>query len=229
MPYEYPPAENLIKTIDWARVKAPAAHFSQETPQLITDYVDKSLFSIESGISKLVLCPLDPDNNTVMKIPFSYYEDSWYMPNQKAYLPRSEEESWDYCASELEYYYLALENNLGKFFPWTELYCYDPYPIYLQERCTPETKKFSVDADIKVWEIVDSLSLDDLTRSWFGEFLPQWTLTAIDYHGIDQVIKLFKFLDKYELDDFHETNYGYSNLDGRPLLIDFSNFNEEEY
>ena len=216
----------FISSVDW---NSPDLHtFSDEIPDYVEKNIDYNLFSLESGSTKLCVYPLDSKIDFVIKLPYQVLNG--FYPITHAPLPITCDNSWNYCETELEYYELAQDKQLSKFFPKTIRYPANQYPIYLQEKCISYYQKYH-DSLINTTpkEIKDLINSAPLQyQNWISSFCPQWLQDTIKYHGLKKVYKLFDFLESYNITDFHSDNYGYSTIDNRPVLIDFSGFYEED-
>lgn len=219
---------DFIFSVDWK--SNDRITFSDDIPDYVEKNINYDLFALESGATKLCIYPLDPKVDFVIKIPYPTMAGGAYLISH-APLLISQKESWDYCEAELEYYQLAQEAGIAEFFPFTMRYPAKQYPIYLQEKCISYYQEcyqnISFDESPELLNII--AAAPPKYENWFNLFHPLWLLDAIKYYGLNKIYVLFDFLDKYSITDFHTDNYGYSTVDHRPLLIDFSGFYEEEY
>ena len=90
------------------------------------DYNFHNHYNYAHGATKLVIIPIDQEEDYVIKIPYTgsyYYESGYYtsytiLPSQSEYcdfVAAGEPNYWDYCAREAERYILALQKNLSKY------------------------------------------------------------------------------------------------------------------
>jgi hypothetical protein len=199
--------------------------------------IDKDI-EVLHGISKAVI--VAPNCGKVIKIPFNGYYDSsecsWYDEETGKYGYDDDREEWipfmyageedvtDYCHDELNKYELAKMHGLGDFFAETEFYgtTKDNTAIYLQEKAI-------VYCDDDLTKRKSSQRAKDVVKDmgWAHKINKFWTEMAVDYFGEAKVEKLFKFLAKEGMDDdLHTGNIGFSTIDGRPIIIDFSGWRD---
>ena len=239
--------EKFIKSADWESIWNNDT-FCQEDTYAIESNLDEDTFNWESGATKMVILPVDPNEQFVIKIPFrflydecGYYEEedddsAYYHEFTRA--PRPKDGmighdfyrcDWDYCETEIEYCELAKAANIGEFFPETKKYCEVPYPVYVQELCELACYKPIEDFEKRnaIYEQIKAQTQSDEVAKYCREFMTSWILAAVQTYGLEKLIELFKFMAKYNMSDFHSANYGYRKSDGTPVLIDFAGFYEE--
>jgi len=242
--------EKFIKSADWESIWDEDT-FCQENVYPIEHYLDEDDFNWECGATKMVILPVDPNEQFVIKIPFRYFytesggyydEDGEYWPEDtycemtRAPLPKygmiGDEfyrTDWNYCETEVEYCDLAAAANISEFFPETKKYCETPYPIYLQELC--ETATYEPVGEYseyeKIHEQIIALTQSEKIANCCYNFFSHWVVSAVKTYGLKKLIELFQFMVKYHMTDFHSGNYGYRKSDGTPVLIDFAGFYEE--
>ena len=177
---------------------------------------------IRTGVSKVVIIP--HDSSYVLKIPYrgardgEDYYDFHYAGN--------EIRDWDYCETEAEIYDAFKAEGLECFLAKTVRYGEDAtgYPLYIQEKCItsydyedPDPNYTYDDTDFRSM-LACGIAVADNT----------WNMKAIMYYGIEKYIRFMQLcLDRFPdvLDDLHSQNYGY-RIDGSPVLIDFSSWND---
>jgi hypothetical protein len=193
--------------------------------------IDKRI-KVAHGVSKAVI--IAPDCGKVIKIPFNgYYEiydeddddtvhEEWIPFEYADY--RNDNDS-DYCRAELDRYELARDKGFEMFFAETSFYGFAPdcTPIYLQEKVIPFEEDYylsSRKSSKKAQEIVKNKEWEDIINK-------TWTELAVDYYGEEKVGKFLDFLQQNDmLGDLHNGNIGFGLLDNRPLLLDFSDWND---
>ena len=186
------------------------------------------------GATKLVLIPLDEDNQYVIKIPytgsFSYYsgyyssyynnyhhgrEDYW-----EFFAAEDDERPWDYCAGERNRYIIAKEAGFAQCLAKTELLGYiNDYPVYIQEKCTVFNNCKHNHKHSKYEKLITSsyCKYYDINTDWLTDFRL--------YYGINMLVNFINFIqEKNWDDDLRDENIGYIN--NRPVLIDYSGFLE---
>lgn len=192
---------------------------------------DNANIKLGVGASKMALIP--DDSTYVLKIPFngswSWIEDEDEDNEIEVFDifegAENNEDYWNYCEVELNRYNLAVEEEVSEFFATTKFFGYtkgkNSFPVYIQEKINPfkytEGKTYSREEIRNTYNKFSSLGL-------YYDFDTVWVLDAIKYYGFEKVIKLFMFIEKNDIADLHIGNYGYA-LDGRPVILDFSNFN----
>lgn len=182
---------------------------------------------IKSGLTKIVI--IFPDRDYVIKIPFNKYLD-WEDDSSTAYVMSgatgdNTDGVWDYCAQEVYIYNLAKLYHLEKAFPETiYLGKWNNYPIYLQEKCSPIN---DIDLDPSTEEEINDLSYEVSNLMQINDFpyiYLNWICMYYLTYGKLDTVQLLKFIKFYGIDDLHTGNIGFSSLDDRPVLIDFSGF-----
>jgi hypothetical protein len=186
---------------------------------------------VKHGVSKAVI--VIPECEKVIKVPFNGYYDTsackYYKEETERYEYDASAERWipfhnanhdyDYCADELAYYLEAENAGLAKCFAETSFYGYAKYqtPIYLQEKsialCDDDSCRRSSQwaKEVVKW------------NDWEDKIDKFWIELAVDYYGEEVIGELIDFLEANNLlDDLHRGNIGFSEKDGRPVLIDFS-------
>ena len=181
---------------------------------------------VRAGVSKLVIIPDKIDY--VIKIPFNgqyeaVYEDGFYtgyddfIPFHRAGV-KFDSCEWDYCETELEIYARARDYAVEGFFDRTEFFvCVNHRPIYIQEKAT----------SMEDWCGEEKESSPEAKNNYCyckpeHEYIPRdWVEQAIDFYGLDNVIRLKNFIDDYCLRDFHAGNIGYT-FEGKPIIIDYA-------
>lgn len=192
--------------------------------------------AVYNGCSKLAI--VNKTCNYVVKIPFrgmyynSYDEssDDWdeeyfeefHYANDIA--GNSDAKVWDYCENELIKYEKAINAGFGEFFAETAYYgLIDNTPVYIQEKAIALSERgyeglhYSDDADKSYTNNRDRI------RGWIDEV---WTKLAIDWYGLDKVIKFLNYIDAEGLDsDLHRGNIGFTDA-GKPVLIDWAGWRD---
>lgn len=204
---------------------------------IISDTVDKYGVTYARGVSKM--CLITPDADWVLKIPFegSYFCNYDYETKEyddfdtfeTYYGAHIEEDRWNYCAAEVDYYEMAKEEDIAEFFAKTEYFgtCKSTnkkgfLPTYIQEKCIPYNEKEYCKTNIHPSE--DSLKkVSSSDKYQYCRFSDDWVALAIDCYGEEKVDALCYFLDLHPemAGDFHSGNYGY-RIDGTPVLIDYT-------
>ena len=130
----------------------------------------------------------------------------------------------DYCALETVIYELAVDEGLGAYFAEEGVLGeIDNTPIYYQTRCVPMR-----DMDIN-YNSHENLRKSDIASTFcrkndIGCFNEIWIADFIECYGEAELIRLNKFLDKYEIGDLRTANIGY--LAGAPILFDYSGYRD---
>lgn len=124
---------------------------------------------------------------------------------------------WDYCAVEEEIYKLAEHKKVEEFFIKTERVGeYKGYPIYVQRKVTFNTRGFIVSQDSKDFVTNSCAPVSRMTNSRaFNEMV-------VEYYGKERAMKLFNFIEEYQIDDLHSNNLGY--ISNKPVLFDYGGF-----
>ena len=232
----------FISAIDWDKVWRENFNSSDSLSYFYKGelvHTDED-YEETTGATKLVIID---DNSYVVKVPLRYvYDDCLYDAENDEYyddytpldgapnpIDDDDYSTWDYCHSEIQYYQLAKDAGIGCLFAETVKYCDEPYPVYLQEKCINFWKRKSPPRSEKerkerTKELSKSASYEQ--KDWILNFQDEWILDVVDLYGEQILFNLFNFLDQYNINDLHSSNYGYSTIDGRPVLIDFSGFHD---
>lgn len=196
------------------------------------DPVDSSLFGrgyyANSGASKRVY--LIEGSAAVLKIPFKGSWESVYNGDTDRYdeifspFENADEDThWNYCEVEASYYDRAKEEHLEKYFAKTQLFgtTKNGYPLYIQERC-----KYYGSSSIIPSKETSSRVSEMFEKDYYYIEDEEWAATFIECYGEDEFFRLVKFLDSLKgINDLTCRNVGYT-LEGKPVLIDFSGFND---
>ena len=181
------------------------------------------------GASKIVLIPTEAD--FVVKIPFngSYY-DGLNNENDneddlvfEEFLDAGAVSEWDYCAEEEYRYNIAKELNFHEFFAQTKfLFEINDYPIYIQEKC----EVFSQLDDNSVSHSIEENNKTSSLVSNINEWLDiNWLTDCRIYYGDEKFQSFCQYISNdTQWGDLRGDNIGYLNK--RPVLIDYSNFND---
>lgn len=206
--------------------------FNDETVFNYMGVVDlPSGWNWETGASKLVIIP-DDNYDFVIKIPFNSsseptvdWDDDEFYPLECARLPITGGYSFDYCQSETEYYELAIEEGVSMFFAETiYLGDYGGYPVYLQEKCEKVySKREGENPTPKQVKQAKELYANNYG---IGSLIEKFIYYMLEKYEKESVEKFSEFLENCGIGDLHSGNYGYSAIDGRPILFDFSGYNE---
>jgi len=242
--------EKFIQSADWEYIWNNNT-FCQDNTSPVECNLDYETFNWECGVTKMVILPVDPNEQFVIKIPFrylynesgsyededgNYYCDEYYHEFSRAPLPKYGmvgtdfyRRDWDYCETEVEYCELAAAANISEFFPETKKYCETPYPVYVQELCEISISRPSVSYEKRneIYEQIVNKTQSRQVANYCHSFAASWLINVIKAYGLEKLIELFKFMAKYHMTDFHAANYGYRKSDGTPVLIDFAGFYEE--
>lgn len=162
-----------------------------------------------SGASKAVI--VFEKEDFIIKIPFngeilSEYGEYYFNEFEGAAPALS---AWDYCDAETSIYEKAELEGVEEPFAAEYLIGFlGGYPVYAQERAIP-FEETEVPGD----------------RAPSERFPSYWIKNFVEEYGENRFQKFDDFCEKYNLyNDMHEANFGYSWLDNRPVLIDYSNF-----
>lgn len=180
------------------------------------------------GASKLVIVP--EKENFVIKIPIpghiSTEDDAFgdYITNyeefENARAPLYGTYTNDYCRTEAEYYILAQQDQVAAMFAETIYFGdFDGVPVYLQEKCYTITETEEIDFVSKE-EIVNSKKL--LKTIPYKE--KDTIAYAMRYCSEEDCKDLAYFLYENNINDLSEGNIGFSAIDDRFVLIDYSGF-----
>lgn len=129
---------------------------------------------------------------------------------------------WDYCQTEEWLYQQAKLQGVEACFAETRLLGFiDSHPIYVQYK--GEMYNYNDSHSNKTPEERES------TRNKCEQvggycFNVNWLTDLISFFGDEVFQKFMKFIDEYQINDLHSGNIGYIN--GVPVLIDYSGFNE---
>lgn len=130
---------------------------------------------------------------------------------------------WNYCELEAVNYDNAVDEGLDKYFAKTFYYgtTKGGYPVYIQEKCSytcPTGSRPSEASYSKAEKYEKSLEccIEDV----------KWAAAFIERYGEEEYERLNDFLYSLEgLNDLTYRNIGF-NMQGLPVLIDFSGFND---
>lgn len=184
-------------------------------------------YDIETGASKVVVIPRS-DCPYVIKIPMSGVQMTEYDCDggeevvAKYFKGADSEDGWDYCQAEVNYYELAEEAGMEKYFAATIKWkdTKGGYPLYLQEKVEwfshvePSRKSM----DLAKVNCCGDIRLDNV----------EWIAAFLDWYGLDEYKKLLAFIENWGINDLHGGNIGYRK-NGAPVIFDYSGWNEGNY
>ena len=204
-------------------------------------------FDFDCGASKGVL--IFDKEHFVIKVPFQActYDESAYTDDLEAhdrgslsytpvigdylnYFERANNffletfSNWDYCELECAVYQEAKKEGLEPYFAKEQLLGYvNMHPVYVQEYVVPyaeasstRPKEVTREKRTKTEDFCASFDQDCFNLRWIVDF--------IEVYGHDEFRRLCLFLKKLSIVDLHRGNVGY--LNGFPILLDYSNFND---
>lgn len=216
--------------------------------RVVDPLVDRGLeFDFDTGASKGVL--VFDKENFVIKVPFQActYDESnfcadleaWdrgslsYEPFIQDYLNYFSEANnffletstnWDYCELECAVFQAAQREGLDPYFAKEVLLGeVNGYPVYMQQYVVPYAEASS-SRPIKFSDQKRESAKQFCATFNQHCFNPEWISDFIDIYGEDEFKRLCAFLKKLNIIDLHRGNVGY--LNGYPILLDYSNFNE---
>lgn len=209
-------------------------------------------WTYNSGASKLAV--IFPNLGVVLKFPFNgYLEEKEYEgehcdecdsdcccfsccpyrsteENEFIHFESArEEDGWNYCAVEEDYYQQAVDEGFDIFFAFTEYLgeTKNHHPVYIQEYCIPNDNfdsKGSYDScSINSKNHVKDLIENGDFRNYFGN---TWSVIAIEKYGEEFFDKfMLEFAQTYNhlFGDMHDGNFGF-RPNGTPVIFDFSDF-----
>lgn len=194
-------------------------------------------YSIEKGITKIVLIPDNKDY--VIKIPITkiayrefFYDNEEY---HKGNFIVEDNVGGDYCKKEEEIYN-SIDEEIKKMFAETKFLTeINELPIYIQEKIdfsfsTKDKIYFNPDvfpsdrkSDMDIKTIVNSkLSSKGIYN--FGRLKTKFCYDIIMNYGVDKFLLLMREIDFWKIEDLHEANIGYKNY--KPIIFDYSGFEE---
>lgn len=196
-------------------------------------------FSVESGVSKVVIIP---DNCAyVLKTPlfgsifypeeyseeYEYYITDYTSPQfeyyEGAYYEDAEIDCSNYCELEEYLYGFAVDRGVEEMFAKTEFFGWAKHnrPVYISEKCTPYYY-----GEKTPTENSRSLVKEKRDNHTPGSARMGSDITAlfIDDYGIEKASKLFQFLSDYGIEDLHGGNVMISEKTGKIVISDYSGF-----
>ena len=186
--------------------------------QVSTEY-QNGLWRCDYGATKLVI--IMDEEDIVFKIPFNSDYD-FLEKSCMFFYGAPAPSTWDYCEAEEERYAVAEENGFANLLAKTNIIytTKNGIRIYTQPKCFTKT------------HIKPNSKKKYLTFStWYKRQMPIdnlcWLNTFIDYYGAYRMKKFFDFLIEEEWDDdLCGSNIGY-DMNGAPVLIDYSSYMEQ--
>lgn len=205
------------------RTKLTKSNYKEEIVDKLNSIPNLEIkFECSCGVSKLVLRPLDNENNFVIKIPFTGYESG------DKYYPFNYEDSgitWypgNYCDIEAERCKEIIKAGWGDYIAKTALIgIVGDLFIYKQELVdTIAEDKFYEDKDIE--DKLDSVRNSNYMTEDLDEY---WVMDMIDYAGENETSAFIGYLVYNGFDsDIHGANCGFKN--GVPKIFDYSSFED---
>ena len=206
-------------------------------------YIVRKLFKVDdfdyaTGATKAVITNVS--RKYVYKFPFNgYYNVINYAYDDEGETYILPEDEWvydfcefrnaegslknNYCNEEIEYYESMIPDELKVFFAKETIKEKMGIFFYRQEKCIPACDCNNYTIDKKVSDSVHKLN------SYFDFFTAQWLMDAEERYGTELVEDFLVWLnDESNIRDLHDRNYGYSEIDGRPVIIDWGGYHEGE-
>lgn len=219
---EFPRVQDFILTIQQAVSERPSrVRQADSLRRIIHDVYPNIEITSSNGASKE--CLVFPELGYVLK---------WSLETRDA-------------EREVAVYQKAIEDNLGDFFPATELAGYIVPPhnedesvaFVVQQLISTTVRKIRWDEDCglrirltqiaktvpdcRVSQIARQFSKADLS-GYRRELDELWAKTAVSLYGKRKCIALCEFVKKYHINDLHCSNIGYIGI--KPVLLDFSGY-----
>lgn len=182
---------------------------------------------VETGASKMVI--IREEKMPVIKIGFrgrynyEYDEYDEEYKNTYRYIGANDGHNSDnYCLAEYHIYSMAPE-VIKKCFAETERLSEN---IFAQEyaKSVYELREEGIYHDLDE-ETEKSTRSSSSGTDAANIFEIAWVADFIDTYGITSLFLLDNFIKENHINDLHNANYGYA-ADGRPVLIDYSSFND---
>lgn len=172
------------------------------------------------GATKLVIIMEEED--FVFKIPFNSEWDSWKQ-DYIFFCGAPATSTWDYCEAEEERYDFAEEYGFSEYLAKTNIVynTKNGVRIYIQPKCSVHSNhKTTSKRNRRVFS------------KWFKGCLPiddtQWLNTFVDCYGAYKLKQFLTFLLNEDWDDdLGSRNIGYT-IEGKPVLIDYSSYMEQQ-
>lgn len=203
-----------FKRISFDSLSAPAAK------EIFTPYCPPNC-KLACGATKLVIIP--NNKNYVIKIPFSMSE--FDTPFEGA--PFSSD-TWDYCSSEVSLYHYAATYGIQSFLARTRFVMnIGEYRIYVQKKCDFSFRNVYF-RTYNRYSNEERRSLENIIRSSNIKLTPislDFLLEIAKEENNNSVLNLLTFFENYDLNDFHASNYGYSQA--KPMFFDYSGFYDQ--
>lgn len=175
----------------------------------------------------------DADGDTY--ITYSRYSESFDFAWESLpdYLQDKLERQWDYCEVETLLFNDAIKENVSDFFAETLFIGFsNGHPIYVQEKA----RIFQGESEYNYYEggwvrksaemVKKEMIAYDSSFTMDNIFFPAplaWMVDFYLYYGIEELIRLYRFIDNTGIEDLHGENVGYINH--RPVITDYASFN----
>ena len=180
------------------------------------------------GASQLVFIENKDTANRVYKLPFDGMMREWSEYNKQIddydWHEEWEDYNTNYTAKTLELYNYAIEEGVNEFFAdiKEEAFSFNHCIIYSQAFVVPISEQTK-----STHSSEDSLNKAKKIKKE-KEYIPftiDWVAVCIEMYGEDRFNQLIDFINKYDIDDLHQNNYGYTR-NGKPMILDYAGFNE---
>lgn len=204
-----------------------------ELEDLFKDYIE---ISIHCGMTKLVID--DSSLPFVIKLPFmGFWEYTGYDEEPMTHRESPQEYEWysfngannndislcywDYCEAEAAMYQEIEKNEndyILNFFAETKrVSTFTTFPLYIQEKCKPSHKLFSIQETRITQNIYKHYNLESNCNI-------QWLTDVREQYGEDILIELLMVLRTYNIRDLHGDNVGYNYNTGKLIIFDYSSY-----
>lgn len=167
------------------------------------------------------LCIVEENADSVLKIPFDGIVKEWQ--------DDEDEDLWhkefkyfetNYTFKTEELYTYAEEEGVEDFFAGIKCFghTFNHQPIWVQTYVEPLNNQC-----ISKHPSKDSIERAKNIKSPFDK---SWVAVFLDIYGEKRFNDLIKFIKKFDINDMHWGNYGYTR-DGIPMILDYAGFNED--
>lgn len=184
------------------------------------------------GATQFVI--IDPEQDKVAKFAFNgeYYwnEETYEDENEETFnIPTFEPYHKDYADLGYDLFCKAEEEDIDILFAKVEFFgkTVSGNKIYLQEKVisydddwSGSSEKNSENSKNSYKKLVEENSFNGI--KWFPK---AWATAVIEWYGEELLKAFLKFINKYNLTDWHDGNIGWRK-DGSPCILDWAGYDE---
>ena len=207
--------------------------YDEREPYYIEPEEPRYNLEVFHGASKIVFTDLS--KTKVYKIAYTHSLEVNYdcsdIENLIDWSDYSYEYKYDYCAKEANHYEEACEEGIKDIFA-KSVYCctINGLDVYEQEkidRTGIESEDNSYCSEKRYERLSTLYNRKMRYRPYSFSLNTDIMVRFLDYYGYDFILKVFDFCKDNHINDISNWNVGFSRVDKRPIIFDYSGYFED--